>query len=70
MIGIVLLTAFLAEFRCGTEECSMSGRVYSASTGGPLKKVQVRVSSPGVNFKPVVQAISGIDEEVEPWEAR
>ncbi len=33
------------------QECSISGRVYSASTGAPLKKAQVRLTGQGVNAR-------------------
>lgn len=48
MNPLPLLMAFLAQ----SQECSISGRVYSASTGAPLKKAQVRLAGAGVSGRP------------------
>jgi len=48
MMALPLLMAFLAQ----SQECSISGRVYSASTGAPLKKADVRLAGPAVNGRP------------------
>lgn len=47
MTALFLLLAFLPQ----PQECSISGRVYSASTGAPLKKAQVRLAGQGVNAR-------------------
>jgi uncharacterized surface anchored protein len=48
MTALPLLLAFFAQ----SQECSISGRVYSASTGAPLKKAQVQLVGPAVTGRP------------------
>ena len=47
MTALLLLLAFFPQ----SQECSISGRVYSASTGAPLKKADVRLAGQGVNAR-------------------
>jgi hypothetical protein len=47
MTALLLLLAFFPQ----SQECSISGRVYSASTGTPLKKADVRLAGQGVNAR-------------------
>jgi uncharacterized surface anchored protein len=47
MAAWIFLTAVLMQ----SPECSISGRVYSLSTGAPLKKAQVRLAGEGVNAR-------------------
>ena len=58
MTALLLLMAFLPQ----SQECSISGRVYSASTGAPLKKAQVRLAGQGVNAR-LSEAASTTDAE-------
>lgn len=46
-----MLMAVLAQLPGADQECSISGHVYSLSTGAPLKKVQVRLAGQGVNAR-------------------
>ena len=52
MTALLLLLAFFPQ----TQECSISGRVYSAATGAPLKKADVRLLTLGVNGRPTEAA--------------
>ena len=45
MTALFLLMALLSQ----SQECSISGHVYSASTGAPLKKAEVLLAGPAVN---------------------
>jgi Carboxypeptidase regulatory-like domain len=58
MTALFLLMAFLAQ----SQDCSISGRVYSASTGAPLKKADVRLAGQGVNAR-LTESASTTDAE-------
>lgn len=58
MTALPLLLAFLVQ----SQECSISGRVYSATTGAPLKKAQVRVAGQSVNAR-LSEPVSTTDAE-------
>src|ERR1022692_3221867 len=58
MTAVLLLMAFLAQ----SQECSIAGHVYSASTGSPLKKAEVRLAGQGVNAR-LTEAASTTDAE-------
>lgn len=47
MTALFLLMALLSQ----SQECSISGHVYSASTGAPLKKAEVLLAGQGVNAR-------------------
>jgi hypothetical protein len=47
----LLALSILMQASAASDECSISGRVYSVSTAAPLKKVQLRLSGSSVNSR-------------------
>ncbi|HTB13877.1 MAG TPA: carboxypeptidase regulatory-like domain-containing protein [Bryobacteraceae bacterium] len=48
----ILCLSVLLPIPGAAQDCSISGHIYSLSTGAPLKKVQVHFSVPSVNDRP------------------